>query len=386
MRLQEYQAKRIFKEYGIPIPKGEVASNINEVVRITQTIDPPVIIKAQVLTKNRSRAGGIRLAKSLESANEISTEMFNMSIHGLPVEKILVEAALHIEEEFYLGITIDYAKQAPVLISAHVGGNRIEEIALSSPEDIFVSEINPLIGLRDYNIFAVLGGIELDRKHWKNFYELAHNLWHVFIEKDALLIEINPLVVTSDGYLIAVDGRMILDERAIHRHQDIDSNEAVVFLSDFQRQGLSYGLTIGEMDGQIGCLTNGRPLGMIVSEQFADVPENLAHCVVMEGATNEARVAMVLEMMMNQASVEVLMVNISSGFMRMDMVAEGILLFMEKTKSKLPVVVCIKGTNAEIAKKILKRNHIFVVESVDESVSKAISCLHFSESVGENEA
>ena len=169
MRLQEYQVKRIFREYGIPVPKGEVASTISEVVRITQIIAPPVILKAQVLTKNRSRFGGIRLAKSVTSANEITTEMFGIEINHLPVEKVLVEAALDIKDEYYLGIAVDYAKQVPVLISAAVTGTQIDELALNMPEEIHLSEINPLIGLRDFNIFSVLGGLELDRKYWNDF-------------------------------------------------------------------------------------------------------------------------------------------------------------------------------------------------------------------------
>ena len=380
MRLQEYQVKRIFKEYGIPIPKGEVASTISEVVRITQTIAPPVIVKAQVLTKNRSRFGGIRLAKSVESANEITTEMFGLTINKLPVEKVLVEAALEIEDEYYLGIAVDYEKQVPVLISAAVSGLQIDELVSNTPEEIFLSEINPLIGLRDFNIFSVMGGLDLDRRFWKDFYELAHSLWHVFVEKDAILIEVNPLVATKDDYLIAVDGRMILDDKAIYRHDDIDIDESLMFLSEFQRQGRSYDLAVAEFEGQIGCLTNSRALGKLVVDQFKDVPEGMSHCVVMDGNVNASRVNAVLDMMAGQRDSTVLMVVISSGFLQIDEIIDGILMFMEKNEDEKPVVVSLKGEGFIESGETLTNAGVFVCESIELVVEKAVSCMHFSDS------
>ncbi len=384
MRLQEYQVKRIFREYGIPVPKGEVASTISEVVRITQIIAPPVILKAQVLTKNRSRFGGIRLAKSVTSANEITTEMFGIEINHLPVEKVLVEAALDIKDEYYLGIAVDYAKQVPVLISAAVTGTQIDELALNMPEEIHLSEINPLIGLRDFNIFSVLGGLELDRKYWNDFYELANSLWQVFVDKDAVLIEVNPLVETTDGYLIAVDGRMILDDQAIYRHVDVDIDESLMFLTDFQRMGRSYDLAVAEFDGQIGCLTNSRSLGKMLVDQFEDVPEGLAHCVVMEGNANASRVNVVLEMMAKQIKASVLLIMISSGFLQMNEIFEGVLLFMEKNQGRKTIVMRLREDEDPLILDALKQAGVFVCPTIEDAVEKAVSSVHFTDSFGEN--
>lgn len=221
MKLHEYQSKQIFSKYGIPIPKGRVASTANEARLIAKELGGRVVIKSQVLVGGRGKAGGIRLAKNPDEAEEITTEILAMEIKGLPVRKVLVDEAANIESEIYFGITNDRAARKPVMMSSSAGGVEIEEVARETPEKIIKIHIDPLIGMHDYQARNIAIGIDLSRDYWKTFGQIANGLWKAYKENDATLAEINPLVITSEHQLLALDGKMVIDDNSLFRHPDL---------------------------------------------------------------------------------------------------------------------------------------------------------------------
>jgi succinyl-CoA synthetase beta subunit len=222
MKLHEYQSKQIFSKHGIPIPRGKVASSLEEVGQISNSLGGRVVIKSQVLVGGRGKAGGVRLSKSNEESVDLASQILGMQIKGFPVRKVLVEEAVSISQEIYLGIANDRNLQKPVLMASSSGGVDIEEIALKSPEKIIKRTIDPLLGLRDYQLRDIAISIDLDRSFWDEFGDVINGLWKVYVECDATLVEINPLVVTSDNRLLALDAKINLDDNALFRHPNLE--------------------------------------------------------------------------------------------------------------------------------------------------------------------
>ncbi|MCK4488981.1 MAG: acetate--CoA ligase family protein, partial [Anaerolineales bacterium] len=222
MKLHEYYSKRRFSEYGIPIPKGEIAETPQEAQRIAEKLGGPVVVKSQVLVGGRGKAGGIKVAQDPKEAYQHAEDILKLTINGLPVRKVLVDEAADIKDEIYLGITNDRAARKPVIMASAEGGIDIEEVAHKTPEKIIKCHIDPLMGLQSYQSRDLAAGIDLARDQWRAFGKIAHGLWQAYIGSDATLAEINPLVVTGEGQLLAVDGKMVLDDNALFRHPDLE--------------------------------------------------------------------------------------------------------------------------------------------------------------------
>lgn len=262
MKLHEYQSKQIFAKYGIPIPKGRVAATANEAKHIAEELGSRVVIKSQVLVGGRGKAGGIRLAKNPQEAEDLAAQILTMDIKGLPVRKVLVDEAANIDKEIYLGITNDRAVRKPVIMSSAAGGVDIEEVAHLTPEKIVKVHIDPLLGLRDYQARDVAAGIDLPREHWRAFSQICHGLWKAYEDCDATLAEINPLVITADNHLLAVDGKMLLDDNALYRHPDLAEMRDLDVEAPSEIEARKYGLSFIKLDGNIGCMVNGAGLAM----------------------------------------------------------------------------------------------------------------------------
>ena len=253
MKLHEYQSKQTFSKYGIPIPRGRVASSAYEARQIAEELGGRVVIKSQVLVGGRGKAGGIRLAKSPKEAEDLATLVLGMEIKGLPVRKILVDEAVGIVKEIYLGITNDRAARRPVMMASSSGGVDIEEVAAQNPERIIKIHIDPLLGLRDYQARDMAVSMDLPREFWRSFAEVAHGLWRAYRENDATLAEINPLVITSDQRLVALDGKMILDDNALFRHSDLNEMRDLGAEDALLDAGARAGI-VEEGDGGLGVL------------------------------------------------------------------------------------------------------------------------------------
>jgi succinyl-CoA synthetase beta subunit len=373
MKLHEYQSKQIFARYGIPIPKGRVAATAQEAEQIAEELGGRVVIKSQVLVGGRGKAGGIRLAKSPEEAEEMATQILAMEIKGLPVRKVLVDEAAQIEKEIYLGITNDRAARKPVMMSSSAGGVEIEEVARKTPEKIIKVHIDPLLGLRDYQARDIAAGIDLPREHWKLFGQIAHGLWKAYIDCDASLAEINPLVVTSDNRLLALDGKMVLDDNALFRHPDLGEMRDLDVEAPSEIEARKYGLSFIKLDGNIGCMVNGAGLAMTsmdIIKLFGGEPANFLD---IGGGAGADKVAAALRIILGDPNVKAVLFNVFGGITRGDEVARGILTALEEVKPKVPMVIRLMGTNAEEGRQILANANMITAETLADAARKAVA-------------
>jgi succinyl-CoA synthetase beta subunit len=358
VKLHEYQSKFRFAEYGIPIPRGKVADTPGEAFEVAKEIDGLVVVKAQVLVGGRGKAGGIKVAKSPEEAEQHAADILNMTIKGLRVRKVLIDPAASIATEVYLGITLDRAARRLVMMASAAGGVDIEEVAAKTPEKIIREWISPYLGLRDYQARNLANGIELPRELMKPFTHIAKGLYTCCAESDASLAEINPLVITSEGELLAVDGKMVLDDNALFRHQDLaemrDADEEAPAESQARQAGLSY----VKLDGEIGCMVNGAGLAMATMDMtklFGGSPSNFLD---IGGGAQAEKVAIALTIILADPNVKAVLFNIFGGITRCDEVAHGILTALEETKTNLPMVIRLVGTNEEEGRALLAKANL----------------------------
>ncbi len=262
MRLHEYQTKQIFRKFDIPVPRGKVASIASEVKQIADEIGGTVIVKAQVLTGGRGKAGGIRLAKSAKEAEEVASDFLGMEIKGLPVNKVLIDEAVIFKQEIYVAITIDREAGLPILITSASGGVDIEEVAIQSPEKILRLHINPYSGIQDHQARYVALNMDLPHQYWRQFAKILVDMWKVFQQYDATLVEINPLVITTDNRQIALDAKMVIDDNALYRQPELAEYRWIESDNPTDNEARKFGLSYVQLGGQVGCMVNGAGLAM----------------------------------------------------------------------------------------------------------------------------
>ena len=372
MKLHEYQSKAIFSKYGIPIPRGRVATAASEAKQIAEELGGRVVIKSQVLVGGRGKAGGVKLAKDPNEAEQLAAQILRMEIKGLPVRKVLVDEAASIEHEIYFSITNDRAAKKPVIIASAAGGVEIEEVALKTPDKIIKSHIDPLLGLREYQARDVAASIELPREHWKDFTSIANGLWKAYSASDATLAEINPLVITKDKRLVALDGKMIIDDNALFRQSDLAEMRDTDEDAPAEIEARRYGLSFIKLDGNIGCMVNGAGLAMTsmdVIKLFGGEPANFLD---IGGGAGADKVAAAMRIILADANVKAVLYNIFGGITRCDEVARGILTAMDEVKPKVPMMVRLVGTNAEEGRKLLENANMITAETLADAAQKAV--------------
>lgn len=372
MKLHEYQSKTLFAKYGIPIPKGRVASTATEARQIAEELGGRVVVKSQVLVGGRGKAGGIRLAKTPKETEEIATQILGMEIKGLPVRKVLIDEAANIDHEIYLGITNDRSTRRPVIMASAAGGVEIEEVARTTPEKILKVHIDPLLGLRDYQSRYIASGIDLPRDNWKEFAKISLGLWKAYSENDATLAEINPLVITKDKHLVAVDGKMLIDDNALFRQTDLAEMRDLDEEAGSETEARKYGLTFIKLDGQIGCMVNGAGLAMTTMDIVKLFDGEPANFLDIGGGANSDKVAAALRIILSDSNVKVILINIFGGITRCDEVAKGILLALEEVKPKIPMVVRLVGTNAEEGIRLLADAKMITATTLTDAAQKAV--------------
>jgi succinyl-CoA synthetase beta subunit len=373
MKLHEYQSKQIFARYGIPIPKGRVAATASEAKAIAEELGGRVVIKSQVLVGGRGKAGGVKLAKDPAEAEQLATQILGMEIKGLPVRKVLVDEAAAIDKEIYFSITNDRAARKPVMIASAAGGVEIEEVAAKTPEKIIKVHIDPLLGLRDYQARDIAASIDLPRENWKEFGKLANGLWRVYSETDATLAEINPLVITMDKHLMAVDGKMLIDDNALFRHADLAEMRDIDEEAPAETEARKYGLSYIKLDGNIGCMVNGAGLAMTsmdIVKLFGGEPANFLD---IGGGAGADKVAAAMRIILSDANVKAVLLNIFGGITRCDEVAHGILAAMKEIQPKVPMVVRLVGTNAAEGRKILADAKMITADTLADAAKKAVA-------------
>ncbi|MGQ0604886.1 MAG: ADP-forming succinate--CoA ligase subunit beta [Anaerolineales bacterium] len=373
MKLHEYQSKQLFAQRGIPIPKGRVASTAQDARDICIELGGRAVIKSQVLVGGRGKAGGIKLAKSPQEAEDLAAQILAMNIKGLPVRKVLVDEAADIKKEIYLGITNDRAARKPVIICSAEGGIEIEEVAKSNPEAIIREHIDPIMGLRDYEIRNIALSINLPRKHWKAFGVILSGLYRTYRDTDASLAEINPLVINGAGQLVALDGKIVLDDNALFRHPDLAEMRDLDEESAQETEARKYGLSYVNLGGEIGCLVNGAGLAMGTMDIVKHFGGSPANFLDIGGGAGADKVAAALKIIMSEPNLKAILINIFGGITRCDEVANGIITAMKGVGVGVPMVVRLVGTNEEEGRRILADANLITASSLAEAAQKAVA-------------
>jgi len=372
MRIQEYQSKRIFSQYGIPIPKGRVAINAIIADHIYEELKSDVVIKAQVLTGGRGKAGGVRLAKSADQVEEITNEILGMTIKGNPVKKILVEEAIKIDQEYFIAITSDKDEGIPVLMASKYGGIDIEEIVKGNHNAICNIPIDPLTGLQKFQVRSAALAIELPKQFWKDFSEIILSLWEMYRENDAESVEINPLVISEGNHLIALDAKVSIDDNAVYRHPELSEFFDLETEDRMEYQAKKYGLAYVKLEGNIGCMVNGAGLAMATLDLLEASGGKPANFLDIGGGANAEKVASGLKIIMEDGRVKAILINIFGGITRCDEVAKGILSVLSEKKNIVPVVIRLAGTNSTDGLTLLKSSGFKVAENIAEAVKMSI--------------
>jgi succinyl-CoA synthetase beta subunit len=373
MKLHEYQSKQIFAKYGVPIPRGRIAATAGEARGIANELLGPVVIKAQVLVGGRGKAGGIRLAKDPNEAEELATQILAMDIKGLPVRKVLVDEAASIKKEIYLGVTNDRAARKPVMMASLEGGVEIEEVARVNPEKIIKVHIDPLLGLRDYQTRDVAAGIDLPRDYWREFSLVANGLWVAYKRSDATLAEINPLIITADGRLLGVDGKMVLDDNALFRHPELAEMRDLDAEVPAEIEARKYGLSYIKLDGDIGCMVNGAGLAMTTMDIIKLYGGEPANFLDIGGGAGSDKVAAAIRIILTDTNVKTVLFNIFGGITRCDEVARGILSALDDVKTEIPMVIRLVGTNAEEGRDMIANADMVTAETLADAAQKAVA-------------
>ncbi|MCY4147471.1 MAG: ADP-forming succinate--CoA ligase subunit beta [Chloroflexi bacterium] len=362
MKLHEYQSKFLFRDFGIPIPAGQVAKTPAEARAIASQLGAPVVIKAQVHVGGRGKAGGVKLARDADEAHRYAADILGMEIKGLVVQQVLVDPAADIQQEIYLAITNDRSAGMPLIMSSIEGGMDIEELNRSRPEAIIRERIDPILGLNDFQTTHIASAMGMPRAHWRSFGSILRSLYRCYSESDAELAEINPLVITGGGELLAVDGKVIIDDNALYRQPKLAVQRDASGEPESESLAREAGISYIKLDGQIGCMVNGAGLAMTTMDMtklYGDA-DNIgpANFLDIGGGASPAQVAAALRIILSDDKVRCVLINIFGGITRCDEVAAGILTACSEVKPNVPMVIRLQGTNASEGNAIISQAQI----------------------------
>ncbi|MFH1624704.1 MAG: ADP-forming succinate--CoA ligase subunit beta [Pseudomonadota bacterium] len=384
MKIHEYQAKRIFKDYGIPVPEGEVASTPEEVREISKRIGKKVVIKAQIHAGGRGKGGGIKTADSPQEAEKVAGEIIGMNLvtrqtgpQGKKVARVLVEESLDVEKELYLGIVVDRSRdqEQPVIMASEAGGMEIEEVASRSPEKIIKVGANPVVSFSSFQGRKLAYGLGLDQSLVSKASKIIETLYRIFMEKDASLVEINPLVLTKGGELLALDAKVNFDDDGLYRHPEIKELRDLDEEEPLEVEASSAGVNYIKLDGNVGCLVNGAGLAMATMDLIKLAGGEPANFLDVGGGATAERVEKACRILTSDKNVKAILVNIFGGILRCDRVASGIVEAASNINLNLPMVVRLQGTNVEEGRRILEESSLKfeVAEGLFEAAEKVVA-------------
>ena len=373
MNIHEYQAKEIFRKFGIPIPPGEVARTPGEAEAIAKKFGGTVVVKAQVHAGGRGKAGGVKLARTPEEVKTTAAQILKLRIKDLPVEKVLVTPAADIASEAYVGIIVDRVSKKAVFMVSPAGGIDIEEVAAKTPEKIVRHPVDPRYGLQSYEAMDLGFFLYTDVKQARAAAKILQQLYAAFSASGASLAEINPLVTTPAGDVIALDAKMVIDDNELDRRPDIAAlrDESAEAPSEVLARNAN--LTFIKLEGNVGCVVNGAGLAMATMDLVKYYGGDPANFLDIGGSSNPEKVVNALRIITSDANVKAILFNIFGGITRTDDVANGIVTAIKENPLKVPLVIRLTGTNEEIAVKILKENGLTAMTDMDEAVQKAVS-------------
>ena len=373
MNIHEYQAKEIFRKYGIPIPPGEVATTPEEAESIARKFGTTVVIKAQVHAGGRGKAGGVKLARTPEDAKSIAAQILKLTIKGLPVQKVLVTPAADIASEAYVGVIIDRASKRAVFMASPAGGIDIEEVAAKTPEKILRHSVDPRYGLQTFEAMQLAFFLYSDMKQVRAAAKILQQLYKAFSENGGSLAEINPLVTTPAGDVVALDAKMVIDDNELERRPDIAALRDESAEAPSEVDARKANLTFIKLDGNVGCIVNGAGLAMATMDLVKYYGGDPANFLDIGGSSNPEKVVAALRIITGDKNVKAILFNIFGGITRTDDVANGIVTAIRQNPLKVPLVIRLTGTNEEIAVKILSENGMSAMTDMDEAVKKAVA-------------
>jgi len=363
MKIHEYQAKQTLAKFGVATPRGEVAFSPQEARAVAERLGGTVVVKAQIHAGGRGKAGGVKLARNPDEAQRISAELLGKRLvtiqtgpEGRVVKRVLIEEGLEVARELYLGLVIDRTTAGPVFMASTEGGVEIEVVAAEHPEKILKEFIDPALGLQPFQARKLAFGLGLEAKLVNEAVRFFSNLYQALISTDASLVEINPFVLTRDGRLLALDAKMNFDDNALYRHNEIRGLRDLDEEDPLEVKASNYSLNYIRLDGNVGCMVNGAGLAMATMDIIQYAGGRPANFLDVGGGANEEQVRHGFEIILSDANVRAVLINIFGGIMRCDIVANGVIGAVRSLGTKVPVVVRLKGTNVELGQQILRES------------------------------
>ena len=385
MNIHEYQSKELFKDYGIKTLKGKIAFSSEEAVGIAKSLDSDKwVVKAQIHAGGRGKGGGVKIAHSIEEVESYSNQIIGMNLitpqtgpQGKKVLKVYIEEACKIKKEFYLGIVLDRAKGKFVMMASTEGGMDIEKVAAETPEKIFKVDIDPLMGINDFQARQIAFSLNIPNQALKDFLKQIKLLSKISVEKDFTLVEINPLILTEDNQVIALDAKINIDDNALFRNKELKSLVDESEIDPKELEAEKYDLSYVKLDGKIGCMVNGAGLAMATMDIIKLKGSSPANFLDVGGGASKEKVTGALKIIISDKNVEAILINIFGGIMRCDIIAHGIVEAVKEISLDKPLIVRLEGTNVEEGKEILKKSGLEIITAIDleEAADKVVSVI-----------
>lgn len=371
MNIHEYQGKEVLKQYGVAVPKGQVAFTVDEAVKAAETLGSQVVVvKAQIHTGGRGKAGGVKVAKNLDEVRAYAEEILGKVLvthqtgpEGKEVKRLLIEQGCDIKKEYYVGVVVDRATGRVVLMASEEGGTEIEEVAAATPEKIFKEIVDPAIGLQPFQARRLAYAINIPNELVNKTAQFMLALYEAFVDKDCSIAEINPLVVTGDGEVMALDAKLNFDSNALYRQKDILALRDLEEEDEKEIEASKYDLSYIALDGNIGCMVNGAGLAMATMDIIKYYGGDPANFLDVGGGATAEKVTEAFKIILSDAKVKGIFVNIFGGIMKCDVIASGIVEAAKQVGLDRPLVVRLEGTNVELGKEILANSGLAIVSA-----------------------
>ncbi|HEY8598234.1 MAG TPA: ADP-forming succinate--CoA ligase subunit beta [Thermomicrobiales bacterium] len=375
MNIHEYQAAELFAKYGLPVNPGRVARTPEEAAEHARAIGGTVVLKAQVHSGGRGKAGGVKLAKSPEEAAEKAGQILGLDIRGHIVHQVLVAPGADIAKEYYLGAILDREARGITMMGSSEGGVDIEEVAQTNPEAIIKVTADPLLGLQDYEARELAFGMGIAPADVNSFVAIVKQLYAAFVGEDASLAEINPLIRTGDGKWAAIDSKMVLDDSALYRHPGLESLRDLAEENATEIEAKKAGLAFVKLDGEIGCMVNGAGLSMATMDAIKFAGGSPANFLDVGGGATSKQVVQGLQLILADPNVTAILFNIFGGIARCDVIAQGIVDGLTQIEVKVPLVVRLLGTNQEEGRRILRDSgfDLITADTMSEAAQKVVA-------------
>ena len=385
MNIHEYQSKELFKDFGIKTLKGKIAFSSEEAVGIAKSLGSDKwVVKAQIHAGGRGKGGGVKIAHSIEEVESYSNQIIGMNLitpqtgpQGKKVLKVYIEEACKIKKEFYLGIVLDRAKGKFVMMASTEGGMDIEKVASETPEKIFKVDIDPLMGINDFQARQIAFSLNIPNQALKDFLKQIKLLSKISEEKDFTLVEINPLILTEDNQVIALDAKINIDDNALFRNKELKSLVDESEIDPKELEAEKYDLSYVKLDGKIGCMVNGAGLAMATMDIIKLKGSSPANFLDVGGGASKEKVTGALKIIISDKNVEAILINIFGGIMRCDIIAQGIVEAVKEISLDKPLIVRLEGTNVEKGKEILKKSGLEIITAIDleEAADRVVSVI-----------